>query len=634
MAIYYTAFNIIPTGGATGESLVKTNSTDFATEWLDVNPSGGISSLTPWTEDIDAASWNLNGVGSVNNIVFTVPVSGATITIADGKTLTISDNSNVSGTNSGDQNDWAIISGDYGVPISSMAILDTMYLLAGSGGGRTRIDTGRVYLDGLVPSGGAINYVLKKNSGDDYDYSWQADASGGGGGGGDALVANPLSQFALTTSAQLAIVISDETGSGNLVFSDTPTLTTPILGVASATSVNKITFTSPATGATITVIDGKTLTVSDNADVSGTNTGDQSLWATISGNVGSTTANTATDMVSILSGSGGGGTRVVSDSLFIDGLVPSGGAINYILKKNSADDYDYSWQVDSSGGSSGVLVDAQIISNDTLQVGYRYHTQASGALTFTLPNTPADGSLIEIIDSVGSFASNIVTVAAGASDTIKGVASIDLDINYTYCQLVYDANDNKWLAQITPEGFNINQAFTAQTSVTVTHNFGMYPNVDVMNSSNEIMTPLSITHNSINDLTVTFTTSSTGTIVVTGGGAGTIIQPIAKRVVTLTDVATNVATNSATTDIGEITITQSVTFTNPTGSPVDGQLVDYRVTQGGSGSYTITWDSSFRFSTTTPSPTLSTTVGKLDRILFEWNSTASKWDCLAYNLGY
>lgn len=55
-------------------------------------------------------------------------------------------------------------------------------------------------------------------------------------GGGDALTSNPLSQFASTTSAQLAGVISDETGSGLLVFNDTPTLTTPVLlGTPNAT---------------------------------------------------------------------------------------------------------------------------------------------------------------------------------------------------------------------------------------------------------------------------------------------------------------------------------------------------------------------------------------------------------------
>jgi len=46
-------------------------------------------------------------------------------------------------------------------------------------------------------------------------------------GVGDALVVNPLSQFAPTTSAQLAGIISNETGSGALVFSTSPALTTP-----------------------------------------------------------------------------------------------------------------------------------------------------------------------------------------------------------------------------------------------------------------------------------------------------------------------------------------------------------------------------------------------------------------------
>ena len=62
-------------------------------------------------------------------------------------------------------------------------------------------------------------------------------SASGGGGGGDALTTNPLSQFAATTSAQLASVISDETGSGALVFSTSPTFTTPVLGAASATTL-------------------------------------------------------------------------------------------------------------------------------------------------------------------------------------------------------------------------------------------------------------------------------------------------------------------------------------------------------------------------------------------------------------
>ena len=61
-----------------------------------------------------------------------------------------------------------------------------------------------------------------------------------GGGGGDALVANPLSQFAATTSLQLLGVISDETGTGALVFGTSPVLTTPDINGGTADSLTSL----------------------------------------------------------------------------------------------------------------------------------------------------------------------------------------------------------------------------------------------------------------------------------------------------------------------------------------------------------------------------------------------------------
>ena len=49
-----------------------------------------------------------------------------------------------------------------------------------------------------------------------------------------------------------------------------PTMTTPTLGVASATSVNKVAITAPATSATLTIADGKTLTASNTLTFTGT----------------------------------------------------------------------------------------------------------------------------------------------------------------------------------------------------------------------------------------------------------------------------------------------------------------------------------------------------------------------------
>ncbi len=63
---------------------------------------------------------------------------------------------------------------------------------------------------------------------------------------GDAVTTDGLEQFAATTSAELAGVISDETGSGNLVFSTSPTLVTPALGEPTALVGTNISGTAAA----------------------------------------------------------------------------------------------------------------------------------------------------------------------------------------------------------------------------------------------------------------------------------------------------------------------------------------------------------------------------------------------------
>lgn len=88
-------------------------------------------------------------------------------------------------------------------------------------------------LKGLTPaSGGGTTNFLRA------DGTW---ATPGGVGGGDAYTSNPLSQFAATTSAQLAGVISDETGSGSLVFANSPTLVTPALGTPASGNITNCT---------------------------------------------------------------------------------------------------------------------------------------------------------------------------------------------------------------------------------------------------------------------------------------------------------------------------------------------------------------------------------------------------------
>jgi hypothetical protein len=86
--------------------------------------------------------------------------------------------------------------------------------------------------------------------------------------------------LATPSSANLATAVTGETGSGALVFASTPTLVTPVLGVASATSVNKMAITAPATSSTLAVADGKTFTVNHSLTLAGTDTTTMTFPAT------------------------------------------------------------------------------------------------------------------------------------------------------------------------------------------------------------------------------------------------------------------------------------------------------------------------------------------------------------------
>ena len=98
------------------------------------------------------------------------------------------------------------------------------------------------------------------------------------GGTGITSLGSGVATFLGTpSSANLAAAVTDETGTGALVFASSPTLVTPTLGAATATSINGVTVTGTSTPA---------LSVTGTTAVSGTNTGDQT---TITGNAGTAT---------------------------------------------------------------------------------------------------------------------------------------------------------------------------------------------------------------------------------------------------------------------------------------------------------------------------------------------------------
>ena len=163
------------------------------------------------------------------------------------------------------------------------------------------------------------------------DGTWQTIA-----GGGDALTSSPLSQFAATTSAQLAGVISDETGSGALVFGTSPTLTTPALGTPSSVTLTNATGLPLSTGITGTL-------------------------AITNGGTGQTSATNAFDALAP--------TTTKGDLIVSNGTdnvrLPVGGTNGHVLTVDSAESTGVKWAAASGGGGSGgnwVLISTTTIS--------------------------------------------------------------------------------------------------------------------------------------------------------------------------------------------------------------------------------------------------------------------------------
>lgn len=156
------------------------------------------------------------------------------------------------------------------------------------------------------------------------------DTSGGTGGGGNVSNSGtPVAGQSAEWASATTIIGVAVTGSGSYVKATSPTLVTPALGVASATSINRVAITAPATGSTLTIVEGATLTASATATVSGTNTGDNAVNSLYSGLVsnathsGDASGSTVLTLATVNSNVGAFGSSTVSPVLTVNskGLV-------------------------------------------------------------------------------------------------------------------------------------------------------------------------------------------------------------------------------------------------------------------------------------------------------------------------
>lgn len=202
--------------------------------------------------------------------------------------------------------------------------------------------------------------------------------------------------LATPSSANLISAITDETGSGALCFATSPTLVTPVLGVATATSLNKVAITAPASSSTLTIADGKTLTCNNSITFAGT---DSTTMTFPSSN----------DTIAGLTS-----TQTLTNKKITKRVVTASDATSITPNTDNAD------------------------------ITYQANTQAAGTLTINADSgTPTDGQswILKIKSTnVQTFSWNAIFVGGdlGLPSSTTGNSKID------YFAFVYDSVTPKW----------------------------------------------------------------------------------------------------------------------------------------------------------------------------------------------
>jgi hypothetical protein len=319
-----------------------------------------------------------------------------------------------------------------------------------------------------------------------------------------AVTGTALSQFAATTSSQLAGVISDETGSGSLVFATSPTLVTPILGTPQSGTLTN------ATGLPIVAGTTGTLSVARGGTGTATPALVQGANITITGTWPNQTIAASAPGTGTVTSVGGTGTV---NGITLTGTVTSTGNLTL---GGTLSNVSLTTQVTgtlpvANGGTgitsfgAGVATWLGTPSSANLAAAVTDET-GSGALVFaTSPTlvTPALGT-----PSSGTLTNATgLPIVAGTTGTLSVARGGTGDTTYTNGQLLIGNTTGNTLAKAT---------LTQGTGITITNGAGA---ITIAATNNGTVTSVGGT-GTVNGITLTGTVTSTGNLTLGGTLSG------------------------------------------------------------------------------------------------------------------
>lgn len=251
-----------------------------------------------------------------------------------------------------------------------------------------------------------------------------------------------------SSSAELAALLSDETGSGLAVFSISPSLVTPILGVATATSINGLAIT--ATTGTLTITNSKVLSVSNTLTFTGT------------------------DSSSVAFGTGGT-VAYVANKLSVFAATTSAELAGVISDETGTDKLVFNTSPGFTTAINPLTNDSAALGTTSLKWSDLF--LASGAvINFNAGDILLTHSADTLALTGGTLSVASTGVTNGISVTSTSTASFSAGIS---CNPVRTGTNTGWFAGLTFEA----QANT-DTSITMTDLWGGSGNARVNGASN------------------------------------------------------------------------------------------------------------------------------------------------------
>lgn len=284
----YGSSTAIPVITVNGKGLITAVSTAAISTTLNVAGNSGTGSVA-----LGSQTFTISGGNGI-----TTSISGQTITIASigsgSYTSTATGGSTTTLTSASTTNQYFTGNTTQTVKLPSTATLTVgqTFVITNNSTGSLTIQTSAAGSIVTQISGTQISFTVASTSAETwiYEYTGFQGLSGTG-------------SHVLSTGATLT----------------SPTLVTPTLGVASATTVNKVTITTPATGSTLTIADGKTLTASNTLTFTGTDNssvafGSGGTVAYQGGTLGQFASTTSSALAGVISDETGFGSLVFSTS--------------------------------------------------------------------------------------------------------------------------------------------------------------------------------------------------------------------------------------------------------------------------------------------------------------------------------